>query len=175
MRTLITICYALLLFVTYACASEQAGDLNTRTTEPQQVDPKSDNAQVTNNLIPGLLITIEIDSTSVSVAEARVAMVPRGSIRQNEEGEFIRLIGIRDGKEVTTVSVPDQRLNTQEGTGIVIQEQRTIVAVLPLTQKLDQFTIQLPGKKVAGQPERFDVSKQIEEYCSKNPNIEFCE
>jgi len=151
------------------CASAGPGQLHTQTSDPKAVDARADNERVLRGLTPGLVVTLEIDGEKVSLADAQVLMIPQSKPRL-QPGELITLTGTSQGKAVSSVEVPDQRLNVQESQGLVILEKRTIAAALPLPARIDTLEVRLPGK--AGQ--RLDVRDSIEAFCKTYPQAPLC-
>jgi hypothetical protein len=122
---------ALIPVLVTSCASEEPQSAVAQAREVRPVDPDTDNRAVTSQLTPGLVIQLEIDRNTVRLADAQLVLVPRQT-RQGREGERVIVSGWRGGQQVTTVSIPDQRINSQENVGIVIREQRTLSVALPL-------------------------------------------
>lgn len=170
MRHIITAMAIVFCLLMFGCASMKHEQSSTRTSDPIPVDPKADNAVVLKQLTAGLLIVLDIDEDTPSLTEAHVAMVPE-SVARKQEGEFISITGLSSGKAVSSIQVPDQRLNVQENGGLVYLDKRTISATLPLPVRIDIIEIQLPGK---ASPRRFKVVDQIDGYCRKNPRSDLC-
>lgn len=151
------------------CASTGPGELRTQTSDPKPVDARADNERVLKGLVPGLVVTLEIDGERVSLADAQVLMIPLSKPRL-QAGELITLTGTSQGKAVSSMEVPDQRLNVQENQGLVVLEKRTIAAALPLPARIDTLEVRLPGK--AGQ--RLDVRDPIEAFCKTYSQVPLC-
>lgn len=170
---MMSVCRAILLISVLACAgcaSEEPGKLVSQTSKPVPVDAVADNEKVLGGLMPGLVITLEIDGNEPTLRDARVAMVPRlPALRQ--EGELIHVVGLRSGDEVSSVAFPDERINVQEHRGIVTMDKRTLTTTLPLPEKIDTLEVRLP--RDAGRS-RFSVREQIEKFCEKYPQSELC-
>ena len=153
-----------------ACASIETGQLTTNTSEPTLLDARADNREVLADLILGLVATIEIDGQVATLTDAQVMMIPNIFPRR-QEGELVSIIGLSGGKPVTSIQVPDQRLNVEEEKGIVIQDKRTLHAALPLPQRIDSLELRIPGAK---QPFRFDVGERVDSFCRKFPQTNLC-
>lgn len=153
-----------------ACASMEPGQVSTETSAPTPVDPIADNAAVIAGQTAGLVVTLSIDGERVQLVDARVMLIPKGTARR-QEGELVSLAGLRGGEVVTRLLIPDQRINVQENRGIVIQDQRTLNAALPLPAPIDELQVQLPG---AEQPVKFAVGKKIRAFCGKHPEQDIC-
>lgn len=158
-----------LVWVT-ACASIETGQLTTHTSKPTLVDPRADNREVLTDFIPGLVVTMEVDSQGASLTDAQVMMIPNISPRR-QEGELVSIIGLSGGKPVTSIQVTDQRINVEEERGIVIEDKRTLHAALPLPQRIDSLELRIPGAK---QPFRFDVGERVDSFCRKFPQTNLC-
>jgi hypothetical protein len=160
---------ALIPVLVTSCASEEPQSAVAQAREVRPVDPDTDNRAVTSQLTPGLVIQLEIDRNTVRLADAQLVLVPRQT-RQGREGERVIVSGWRGGQQVTTVSIPDQRINSQENVGIVIREQRTLSVALPLPRRIEAVEVTLPG----GQPQRFDVTPLFDSVCQGQPSTELC-
>jgi hypothetical protein len=169
-RTVRVVALATPLLLVVGCASTDPGQLRTQTSDPRPVDPRADNEPVLKGLTPGLVVTLEIDHDRVSVAHAHVLMIPQVTSR-TQPGELITLTGTSQGRVVSSVDVPDQRLNVQEGQGLVILEKRTIAAALPLPARIDTLEVRLPGKP----SQRLDVRDAIERFCTTHPQAPLCQ
>lgn len=170
MRNIITTMVIVFFLLMFGCASMKHDQSSTRTSEPIPVDPKTDNAVVLKQLTAGLLVVIDINEDTPSLTKAHVAMVPE-SVPLKQEGEFISITGLSSGKAVSSIQVPDQRVNVQENRGLVYLDKRTISATLPLPVLIDSIEIRLPGK---ASPRRFNVVEQIDSYCRKNRRSDLC-
>lgn len=170
MRNIITAMVIVFSLLMFGCASMKHDQASTRTSDPMPVDAKADNAVVLKQLTAGLLIVLDINGDMPSLTEAHVVMVPE-SVTLKQEGEFISITGLSSGKAVSSIQVPDQRLNVQENVGLVYLDKRTISATLPLPALIDSIEIRLPGK---ASPRRFKVVEQIDSYCRKNPRSDLC-
>lgn len=153
-----------------ACASMQPGRITAQTSSPKPVDPRIDNEAVLAELTPGLVFTLEIDGLRVRLANAKVMMIPRREPRR-PAGELVSVTGLSGGQPVTQVQVPDQRLNVEEGKGIVILEKRTLEAALPLPRRIDALEVMMAG---AERPQRFDVTKAVRDFCRNYPKSGTC-
>jgi hypothetical protein len=118
----------------------------------------------------GLVVTMKIDGDRVELTDSQIMLIPKAIARQ-QTGEQITLVGLRGGETVTQVRIPDQRLNIQEKRGVVVLEQRTLQAALPLPAPIDELLVQLPG---AEQPVRFPIAKTISTFCRKHPKQDLC-
>lgn len=154
----------------FACASLEPGRLTAGTSEPKPVSPLTDNEQVLSGQIAGLIVTLKIDGQRVELGDVRVMMIPK-AMERRLEGELVTLEGLSGGQAVTRVDIPDQRLNIEENRGIVILEQRTLQAALPLPRPIDELHVRLPG---AERPVRFQVGKEIAAFCSQYPKQDLC-
>lgn len=99
-----------------ACASTEPGRLTSRTSDPKPVDAAVDNAPVLGQLVPGLVITLEINGNTPTLVDARVALIPLSAPRR-EEGELVRVTGVSNGRPVSRAAVSDQRVYVEEGVG----------------------------------------------------------
>jgi hypothetical protein len=153
-----------------ACASMEPGRLTAETSGTKPVDPRVDNEKVLTGQVTGLIVTLKIDGQRVELTDVRVMMIPKGMERR-QEGELVTLAGLSGGQTVTRVEIPDQRLNIEENRGIVILEQRTLQAALPLPRPIEELQVLLPG---ADQPVRFQVGKEIAEFCNQYPKQDLC-
>lgn len=160
----------MLALVVVSCASTKPGRLSTHTSAPKPVDAVADNAQLLSQFTPGLVIILEISDNTTSLVDARIALVPRSTVRR-QEGELIKITGLSNGTRVSSVAVPDQRINVEEEKGLVILDKRTLTATLPLPRKIDTLEVQLPGDVA---PSLFNIRKQIDSFCRKFTETEFC-
>lgn len=74
-------------------------------------------------------------------------------------------------EEVTQIRVSDQRMNIEEGRGLVILEQRTLPVALPLPHPIEEIYVQLPG---AEQPVQISVGEEIAAFCKQYPKHALC-
>ena len=160
------------IFVTslVACASTEPGRLTSSTSDPKPVDAAVDNAPVLAQLAPGLVITLEINDNTPTLVDARVALIPITAPRR-EEGELVRVTGLSNGKPVSSIAVPDQRVYVEEGVGLSVLTKRSLTLALPLPQRIDSLEVQLPGEEA---PSRFDVSQTVDGFCKDYPKEALC-
>jgi hypothetical protein len=152
------------------CASLEPGRMSAETSTPMPVDPRADNEAVIAGQTAALVVTLKIDGAQVALADSRVMMVPMSDERR-QEGDMVALEGLSGGQTVTRVAVPDQRLNVQENRGLVMLEQRTLQAALPLPRPIDELQVRLPGSE---QPVRIAVDKEIATFCRTHPQQDLC-
>lgn len=152
------------------CASEEPGRVTVQTSEPRPVDAAADNAEVLRQLTPGLLLTLEIDGTAVTLLDVQMALVPNLPARR-QEGELITVTGLSGSERVSRAQVPDQRLNVEEQGGLVVLEQRQLTIALPLPRRIDAVEVQLSGE---APPTRLDVRRQLADLCAENPRVKLC-
>ncbi len=171
MRMILTSIILVSAMVIVNCASTKSERFSAQTSEPISVNPQTDNSVVLDQLIPGLIVVIDIDGNTPSLIEAHVASIPK-SPSQQKLGELININGLSDGEMVTSTAIPDQRVNAHEMSGLVILEKRTVIGALPLPQRIDTLEVLLPGEVP---PKLFNVRKQIEDYCKKNPKSYLCQ
>lgn len=161
---------AILLTGLVACASAEPGRLTSQTSDPKPVDAVTDNAPVLTQLAPGLVITLEISDNTPTLVDARVALLPLTAPRR-EEGELVHVMGLSNGKPVSSTAVPDQRVYVEEGVGLGVLTTRTLTLALPLPQRIDSLEVQLPGEAA---PSRFDVSRTVDSFCKDYPKEALC-
>jgi hypothetical protein len=154
-----------------ACASAEPGRMTAETSSPQPLDAAADNAELMQDLAPSLVLTIEVDGDTATLLDARVLMM-RATAPRHSEGEQVVLRGLSAGQPVSTVAVPDQKLNVQEGGGLVMQERRTLTAAIPMPQRLDAVEVLIPGAAAAS---RLDVREQVSSFCRQYATSEGCE
>jgi hypothetical protein len=145
--------------------------MTPQTSNPEPVDPMVDNTGLQEQLSPSLVVTIELDGDTATLLDARVLMT-RATMPRRTEGEQVILRGFSAGQQVSTVAVPDQRLNVEEGGGLVMQEKRTLTAALPMPQRIDAIEVLVPG---AAEATRLDVSEEVSSFCRTYPNTEGCQ
>jgi hypothetical protein len=170
MKTVLAGVLLSLLCASAGCASAKPGRVTSRTSAPSPVDPVADNEKLLADLVPGLVITLEIIGSEPKLKNAHVAMVPRQETRR-EEGELIRVVGLAQGQEITSVAFPDERVNIEEHGGIVVMDERTVATTLPLPRRIDVVEVRLP--RDVGRA-RFSVHDQIDKYCRQYPGSELC-
>jgi hypothetical protein len=131
----------------------------------------TDNRAVIGDVTPGIVMRLEIDGTKVDLRDAELILLPRQSPARGRDGERILVTGWRGLQQVSAVSVADQRVNIQEGVGIVIREQRTVSVALPTPRRIDRVEVTLPGTTVAQQ---FAVTELFDRACPTPTVIDFC-
>ncbi len=161
-----TITAALLL----ACASQGPGRMTERTSEPRPVDVAADNKELLDQLTPGLLVSLAVDGSTVSLVEARVAMVPKEEQRRRE-GQLVIVEGWSGSVRIAAVAAPDQRLQVLEGSGLVELDRRTLDLALPLTRPIDALLVRLPAADAAV---RMDLGSTFADHCAKQPRSPLC-
>jgi hypothetical protein len=165
---IITICSACL--IVSACASDRYKEFNTATSEPVAVNPAMDNKIVLDNLETGLVATLVIDGDQISVTKLQIRMIPRMA-KPRSQGELITIKGLSNGNTVTEIQTPDNRINVQEGKGIVILDKRTISFTLPMPQFIDALEVTIPS---TGKTKRISTSDQLYKQCQKHKNLREC-
>jgi hypothetical protein len=116
------------------------------------------------------VVVVEIDGDRASLVEGRVLSVrSAGSARR--EGELVTIRGLRDGERVGEAQVDDQRLNDQEGRGLVILEKRVLIAAVPMPQAIDTLEVVVPGVEDVSQ---IDVQPIVESFCRNYPDTKAC-
>jgi len=159
------------VLVEAGCASTSAEyPITERTSKPLPVSSIDDNGPVLRQLVPSLVLTLHIREQRVELTEGVVRLTPPVSGRRFEEGTM-RLQGWRDGQLISTLVVPDERLNVQEGKGLVVLDERQVVAALAVPVRLDTVTVQLGPE----QPEqKLDVRTIFEGFCKEFPRSIVC-
>lgn len=153
-----------------ACASAEPSRMTAETSAPVAVDAAADNAHILKQLEPSLLVVVEIDGDRASLVEGRVLSV-RSAGSPRREGELVTIRGLRDGELVGEAQVDDQRLNIEEGRGLVILEKRVLTAAVPMPQRIDTVEVVVPGVEGVSQ---LDVRSIVESFCRGYPNTRPC-
>jgi hypothetical protein len=159
------------LLLLSACASSGPGEMTMTTSSPRAVDPRDDNAQVLTQSKPGLVITLHIEGAEVRSFEVSVAGLSGSSSAGDQGDEVVRVTGMMGGAKVASMSIPDQRLNAQEGGGLVINESRTLVGRLVLPSRIDTLEVEIQG---AERTQELDVRGAFGEYCEKRADQAIC-
>jgi hypothetical protein len=123
--------------------------------------------------IDALILTLTIDSTSVTLDRATLARVPRTAAqRSTGEGDRVTVIGFAGGTRVSETSAPDANLNTQEGVGLVNLTRRQVILTLPAPRALDTIEVNAPSTRATA---RLDVRAAYARYCPQyNRDNRFC-
>jgi hypothetical protein len=145
--------------------------MEVETSEPKPVDPEIDNSTVLSLLVPTLVVTVDIRDMEVLLRDLQMVMMPRPSPRREKNQELVVVTGIRKGQRVSSVQVPDERVNAEHKKGPVIMKNRTVTAPLPLTMKIDHLEITLPG---ADKGTLLDVHETIDQRCNAQPRLPLC-
>jgi hypothetical protein len=169
-RTVSRLLSLFVLLALFGCASLEPGRMNAETSKPTPVDPRADNEVVIAGQTPALIVTLNIDGAEVTLSDSRVLMVPMRAERR-PDGDLVTLDGLSQGQVVTQVVISDQRLNVEENGGIVLLDQRTLQAALPLPRPIDELQVRLPDVE---QPVRIAVGREIAIFCRKNPQQSLC-
>src|SRR5262249_39714840 len=100
---------ALAVFVISACIgiSSSSAKMTVKTSDPKPVDPQIDNSMVRKSLVTTLVVTFDIDNTKVKLRNLQIVNAPPRHTRKEKNEEIIEVSGIRSGKIVSTVQVPD--------------------------------------------------------------------
>lgn len=162
--------FMVLMAALSGCASSGAGRMTEATSEPRAVDAAAENAAILADLSPGLLLSLQVDGSTVTLADARVAMVPKDAGRR-AEGELVTLAGWLAGDRIAEVQVPDQRLQVAERGGLVELASYTLDAAMPLVRAVDTLTVLLPGRDA---PSRIDLRSIFADHCRKQPLSPLC-
>jgi hypothetical protein len=147
-------------------------EMQVETSKPKPVDPKIDNSKVRKSLVATLVVTIDIRDTKVSLRDLQVVMAPRPYQRREEKEELVVVTGISKGRRVSSVRIPDQRVNVEENKGLVIMKNRTVTAMLPLPKKIDHVEVTLPGD---AKGTLLDVHETIDQFCKAHPRLPVCQ
>src|SRR5690606_8188500 len=91
---------------------------------------------------------------------------------QNTKGELVTIKGTMNGQEVTSTSIQNQELNTQEQTGLVLNTERQLHFALPLTASIDTLQVQLPD---SDKPISLDVRNQLVKLCDGYRHFKACQ
>lgn len=146
--------------------------VRVETSKPKPVDPREDNAWILKALVPTLVVTLQIRGTEVQLAHAQIVMAPDIKARRQEAQELIGLTGIRKDQKVTSVKIPDERINVLEKKGLVIMRERTITASVPLPERIDSLRVQLPG---ADNDVNLDVHQVVDDFCRAYDRMVICQ
>lgn len=146
-----------------------------RDTEPRPVAATDDpvNRWVQASVVDGLVVVVTIDGASVQLDRATPARIPRaGATRHAVAGDAVSAVGYAGGQRIAEVSVPDQVLNAEEGTGLVRTTRRQIVLPLAAALALDTVEVSAPATNATA---RLDVRAAYATYCkAKQPDPRLC-
>ena len=162
---------ALLILLLAGCASKIPQTAVAQPRQTQAVDAADDNRAVLGQLLPGLIMRLEIDGTTVQLRDPELVLVPRQPAARGTDSERVLVTGWRGREQVSGVSVANQRINVQENVGIVILEQRTLNVALPTPRRIDRVEVTLPGTTA---PQQFSVAEVFDRACREQPGSELC-
>jgi hypothetical protein len=124
--------------------------------------------------VDGLVLTVTIDSASITLDTAVLARVPPSAASRGTggAGDRVTAIGFAAGSRISEASAPDGVLNAQEGVGLVRMTKRQIVLSLPAPRALDAVEVSAPA---TGATARLDVRAAYAQYCKQyRPDNKYC-
>lgn len=131
------------------------------------------NQQVAAETADGLILTVTIDGTLVTLDSAIPARIPRRLARADRKtgGDSVKATAIADNMPITTVVVPDTVLNASEGEGIIRTKRRQITLVLEADRPIDTVTIQALA---TGASASLDVRPAYSRICDADRTSKWC-
>ncbi len=166
---------AVALMAMMGCATKGPAEPRSSTTSPVPVDETIDNRVLLSSLVPGLVVGFDIKGEDISTVFTQIMMIPKSNPRR-EGSELITVTGLREGRVLATVQVPDLRIMVREGFGtaegaLLIMERRTVTAALPLPARIDMLEVRLPGTPA---PMRQDLRETFDRHCASNRQSMLC-
>ena len=161
------LCFAVLVA---SCASKMPQTAVAQAGPSRAVQAVDDNRTVLSQMAPGLVMRLEIDGNTVQLVEPELVLVPRALPRASD-GDRVIVTGWRGTERVSSVTIADQRVNVQEGVGIVIRDRRSLSVALPTPRRIDRVEVTLPGSTT---PQRFSVGEIFERACAQRADSELC-
>jgi hypothetical protein len=152
------------------CASKMPQTAVAQAGPSRAVQAVADNRAVLSELAPGLVMRLEIDGSTVQMLDPELVLVPR-ALPRTSDGDRVVVTGWRGNERVSSVTIADQRVNVQEGVGIVIRDRRSVSVALPTPRRIDRIEVTLPGLTT---PQRFPVGDIYERACAQRTDSEFC-
>jgi hypothetical protein len=158
-----------------ACGRRGEQQPTIRDLDPRPVAADSDpvNRQ-TEAAVDGLVLTVTIDSASITLDTAVLAKIPPSAATRGSggTGDRVTAVGLAAGSRVSQASAPDGVLNVQEGVGLVRMTKRQVVLSLPAPRALDVVEVSAPA---TGATARLDVRAAYAQYCKKyNADNKYC-
>lgn len=180
-------CMALLASLTVSVSAQTDNDAavtgtptasNGGTAELLPPRPLADaddslNRRVDAETVDGLVIVLTIDEANITLDSAELARVPRRQARskRDADGDQVRVVGLVDGREVSTTVVPDIVLNASEEGGLVRTVKRQISVSLASDRPLDAIRVEAPATAASAV---LDVGSAYARICQADPRSKWC-
>ena len=169
------IAIAVLIGAVSACAGpKESGERTDQTSDPRQVAPTADvvNVAAAQTSGPALVVTVEVDGSSVALVRARVLRTPAAPPRRETAADLVLFRAFRGNEVVGTAIVSDPVINVQEGVGLVELEQRSVTASVPMERPADILEVASTQGRFAAA--RFPVANVVLAHCREFPASPLC-
>lgn len=154
------------------CASHEYMTMEASANgEAVTLDPLQDNKVLLERNQPALVGVLNVKEGMVTLGDLTLLSIPVQTLK-NTKGELVTIKGTMHGQEVTSTSIQNQELNTQENTGLVLNTERQLHFALPLAQPIDSLLVQLPGND---SPTKLDIRDQLVKLCDGFRYLEACQ
>jgi hypothetical protein len=156
-------------------AHVSAQEATTRDSESRPVAAADDpvNRFVSKKTVDGLIVTVTIDGSAVTLDRATPARIPKPrKLSDKATGDIVTAAGFAGGKRVSQTTVSDQVVNAQEGVGIVRTTRRQLSFTLEAPRAIDTVEVSAPA---TGASARLDVRSAYAQYCAPSkPDPRLC-
>ncbi len=131
------------------------------------------NRLATSQTVDGLVLSLTIDGSSITVDSAVPARVPRRQARKERVvgGDLVRATAFAGGQAIATTVVPDTVLNASEGGGLVRTERRQIALVLAVDRAVETVVVEALATNARA---TLDVRQAYARVCEADRNSKWC-
>lgn len=131
------------------------------------------NQKVAAETVDGVVLSVTIDGTSVTLNAANLARVPRRMAVADRAtgGDTVKATALANGQVIATTVVPDNVLNASEGEGLVRTARREITLVLAADRPIDTVMVEAPATAASAS---LDLRSAYSNICEADPNSIWC-
>jgi hypothetical protein len=153
--------------------ASHGGKVQVRPPRPVTDTEDRVNQLASNETVDGVVLSITINDTAVTLDHVAPARVPRRStgVRRDLEGDRVTVTGLIGGKVVATTIVPDNVLNASEGGGLVRTPRRQLAVALATDRPLETVRVEAPA---TGATATLDARAAYARICEADPRNKWC-
>jgi hypothetical protein len=156
------------------CASAPPRAPEQRNSEPRRLDAAQDpvNRYVQDRTVSGLIVSLEIDGSRISLTGAQPARIPKARRRRLPKGDSVTVVALSKGVQAAESIVSDRLLAIEENAGMIKRDKRQILVAVETPRPIDSIQVRVSA---TGAVQEFDVRGFFREICRVLPRDPACQ